>query len=76
MSLRDRISQAKQTPGPTCAVGILLTTLTDTQRAELVELCDSDEKSSILAKAVNAEYGTTIAGNTMSRHRRRDCKCP
>lgn len=75
MSLRDRLEKVK-TPAVTCSVGLFTETLTDAQRAEFLELCESDEQSSILAKAVNAEYGTTISGQSMARHRRRDCKCP
>lgn len=75
MSLRDRIEKVK-TQTVTCSVGLFMETLTEEQREEFIELCESDELSSILAKAVNAEYGVTIAGQTVARHRRRECKCP
>ena len=75
VALRERLERVKQ-HGPSCSVGTFLATLNPDQVAEFDDLCAAGELSSVLSKAIKAEYGVDIAGGTIARHRRRDCQCP
>jgi len=76
VSLGERIASVTTQPGGRCSVGLLRATLTPAQVEEFDEFAASGIPASVLARAVNAEYGTRISGQSMARHRRRDCQCP
>ena len=75
MALRDRLEAETLRPGTRCTVTEFINTLTDSQRAEFLELASSQLASSVLARAVRNEYEYDMSAQSLARHRRGDCKC-
>lgn len=62
--------------GSPCTVGVLLLALPETEAEALTGLLDDPLwQSEQIAKTLQAEVGSTIAGTTIARHRRGGCKC-
>lgn len=75
MKFADALAQSEKRPGTQCAIARLVTGLDDDDRAALQAAFDSDKvTSSTIARAL-VEMGFKIAPNTVSRHRRGDCRC-
>lgn len=67
-------SNKRQPVGPRCAVCVLLTTLTDDDRADMQAALDDPAQFSAvgIARAVTAT-GFTLGRSSVERHRRGDC---
>lgn len=79
MAIRDDLQGLKKTDA-SCAVGKLLETLDDYDRAALIDvLQDRDISSSAIAHVLE-KYGFVMSGRTVNRHRNRGtdknrCSC-
>lgn len=69
-------AQATRTRGPRCSLGVLITTLDETDRKALNEALDpnSGVEGSMIAAALRLE-GHEIKGHTVRRHRNKECGC-
>lgn len=63
------------TKGPTCAVAIVLEEMPDADRTALLEAIGNPRASGTWISKVLAEHGYTLAGFTINRHRRGECRC-
>lgn len=63
--------------GPSCSVGVLLSTLPESEARGLMAMLapDSGWTGADMAAALRAELGIDFLGTTLSRHRRGDCRC-
>lgn len=76
MSLVADIAAHGHTKGPRCSVAVLLDSMTAEDRAELVDVLEQERfAGSDICRALRAR-GIDIASDVVSRHRRKDCKCP
>lgn len=82
MSLKDALARHQsERMGPRCSVGILIDSLTETapddSEALRAAVEGEDVQVSVLYRALRDEYAnrTTPSEGTLSRHRRRQCKC-
>lgn len=69
-------AQSTRTRGPRCSLGVLITTLDDTDRKALIAALDpnSGVEGSVIASALSLE-GHKIKGHTVRRHRNGECGC-
>lgn len=75
MSLADLHTPGTAPRGGTCTVAKILDRLDDTDRAWLTAvLADPDEEAAAIGRTLT-KAGHKIAGTTIARHRRGDCKC-
>ena len=76
MSLAEALARTEPRKlGPTCSVAFILTRLDADDAATLAAaLTDPCVPGSDLARALTAQ-GHRVTGNTIQRHRRRDCTC-
>lgn len=79
MALSDALSNETVTPrGPRCSVGALMDTMTPADRAAFIAALAGDVPTSVIFRAVRSEYPgrKTPQQETISRHRRGECRCP
>lgn len=79
MSLADRLEaqSAATIPGPDCGVARLLEELPPSDRDEITEALGRTRTilTSVLQRALNAEYKRYVSVYTLRRHRSGQCKC-
>lgn len=76
MGLLDEARQHHRQKGQPCTMGSFLASLSDTERAEVVDaLTDRSVPSTALRDALVDRGHQPPAAQTMQRHRRGECRC-
>lgn len=75
MGIKDAVQAETRQPGTPCAVGAIVASLDDRERADLLEVLDGPAKHAVVARAMGGEYGKRISSQTVSRHRGGACCC-
>lgn len=75
MGLLEEAKGMEHRMGGTCGIQTLLSRLSPSEQAELLEALASPVHSKAIAKALQARGHTDIGYHTIARHRREDCKC-
>lgn len=78
--LADIVLRQARRKGPQCRMGNNLSKLSDTERAEVLVLMESDHSHAAIARALNewmeGESGwEPVTQDNVARHRHRDCAC-
>ena len=75
MSLAERAKAKQSRQGPECGVRVLLESVDDAYRAELLDMLDRHGIQGTAIAAVLREDGHRISSDTVQRHRRGECRC-
>lgn len=75
MGLLDDIAAEQRHGGTSCRVAGVLEAMTEDDRADLLQAIKLGLQASSISRALRAR-GWDVAGNTIARHRRGECRCP
>jgi len=75
VTLADRAKAKQSRQGPSCGVSILLQSVDDEYRGEVLHMLAQHGLQATSIAAVLKEDGHSIGPDSIARHRRKACRC-